>query len=74
MASEIETAICIECKKEFPCDTDITLCEKCLPLFNLDALWELHDRGSLDALDFNENAKMRETFRIREGGNTNPHT
>lgn len=61
---EKNKANCVNCKKGFYCDTDIILCNKCQVLFNLDKLWKLHDKNKLDALDFNENKKMRDEFRL----------
>ena len=55
--------MCVECDKWFELDRDIWLCEDCLKKFDLDKLWDLHDKNQLDALDFNESAKMREKFR-----------
>ncbi|MEK6869669.1 MAG: hypothetical protein AABX74_05535, partial [Nanoarchaeota archaeon] len=40
------------------------LCDNCVNKFDLEKLWALHDKGKLDALDFNENKKLREQFRI----------
>ena len=65
-----EVAICLECKKPFNCETDIQLCDKCMKLFNLDKLWKLHDKGKLDALDFNESSKLREKFRKKKRNRT----
>jgi len=56
-------AICLECRKSFYQERDIQLCDKCIDLFDLDKLWKLHDDNKLDALDFNENKKLREEFR-----------
>lgn len=70
--TESKVGHCLECGEVSSMDTDIQLCEKCMNLFDTDKLWELHDAGKLDALDFNENAAMRERFRIPEGANKNP--
>jgi len=59
-------AICLECGKEFECNTDIQLCEKCMKLFDTDYLWDLHDSNQLNALDFNESKPLREQFRIKK--------
>jgi len=67
MGNSDDISECLECGKEFYQDGDIQLCENCLPLFDLDTLWRLHDNDELDALDFNENKTMRERFRIRKG-------
>ncbi len=58
---------CIDCGKDIPkeIETDIRLCQDCMTKYNVDLLWEMHDRGKLNALDFNENYKMRERFRTR---------
>ena len=61
----IERATCLECKKDFYCDTDLQLCPKCMKKFDVDKLWKLHDKGELDALDFNERASIRERFRLK---------
>jgi len=54
---------CVNCEKEFSCQTDIILCDDCVKLFDLNKLWRLHDKNELDALDFNENKSMRDKFR-----------
>jgi hypothetical protein len=58
-------AICLECKEDFELDKDIQLCMGCIDKFDLDELWRLHDLNELDALDFNENDKFRERFRLK---------
>lgn len=58
-------AICLECKKEFIQERDLQLCDKCIEKFDTDKLFELHDKGELDALDFNESKELRERFRIK---------
>jgi predicted amidophosphoribosyltransferase len=57
------TAICLECKKEFEDNLDIQLCDDCMKKFEVERLWQMHDNGELDALDFNESKVMRESFR-----------
>lgn len=57
---------CVECGEETYEDTlDIELCLECEKKFDLKKLWKLHDKGELDALDFNEDEKFRENFRIK---------
>ena len=56
-------AICLECGKEFEQERDLQICDKCIDKFDTEKLWEMHDNNELDALDFNENANMRERFR-----------
>ena len=63
--TNLYTATCLECGKQFIQDRDIQLCDNCVDKFDLDKLWKLHDANKLDALDFNENKSMRERFRIR---------
>ena len=60
-----ELCRCLECGKLFYQETDIELCNKCVDKFNLDKLWEMHDNNKIDALNFNENKKIREKFRIK---------
>ena len=55
---------CVECGLKFDCQTDLWICEDCQDKFNLNKLWDLHDKNKIDALDFNENQKVREQFRI----------
>ena len=55
---------CVNCGKEFNCETDIWLCDDCMSLFDLDQLWRLHDEDKVDALDFNENKFFRNRFRL----------
>ena len=59
-----EMAICVNCNNEFICSTDLILCESCINNFDLERLWKLHDLNKLDALDFNENNKLRDSFRV----------
>ena len=59
------TATCLECNERFEQHRDIQLCDRCIELFDLSELWKLHDNNKLDALDFNENSKLRERFRIK---------
>ena len=54
---------CLECKKPFDCQTDIWLCDDCQDKFDLDKLWEMHDKNEIDALDFNERDSVMERFR-----------
>ena len=56
-------ATCLECGKEFEQERDLQICDNCVDKFDLDLLWQLHDKNELDALDFNESASMREHFR-----------
>lgn len=58
-----ELATCLECGESFLQNRDIQLCDRCIPKFDLDKLWTIHDNNKLDALDFNESKKMREKFR-----------
>lgn len=60
---EEELSICLECGQEFWQERDIQLCDNCVDKFDLDSLWVLHDNYELDALDFNEDEKLRERFR-----------
>jgi RecJ-like exonuclease len=64
--SEGEYCNCIECKKNFWKDKDIQLCDRCMKKFDVENLWKLHDKNELDALDFNDNKKLREQFRIQK--------
>ena len=59
-----ELSRCLECGEFFYQGRDIQLCDNCVNKFDLEKLWALHDKGKLDALDFNENKKLREQFRI----------
>lgn len=54
---------CLDCKKQMEIETDIQLCQKCMNNYNINKLWELHDKNKLDALDFNESNLFREQFR-----------
>lgn len=63
LENEENISICLECKKEFYLDKDIWLCDDCINKFDLDKLWKLHDLNKINALDFNENKKIRERFR-----------
>jgi len=58
---------CLECKKEISEHekVDLQLCQKCMNLFDTDKLWQQHDNNEIDALDFNENSKMREKYRLK---------
>ncbi len=56
---------CLECGEWFRQEYDLLLCDKCMKKFDADKLWEMHDLGALDALDFNESQKIRERFRIK---------
>ena len=60
----MNTAICLECGKEFEQERDIQLCDNCIGRFDMEKLWKMHDNNKLDALDFNETQKFREQFRI----------
>ncbi len=58
-----DIAICIECKNEFICSSDLQLCDKCIDKFDLDQLWKDHDNNKIDGLDFNERKSIREKYR-----------
>ncbi len=53
---------CIDCGENLQEELDIQLCEDCMRDYDVETLWKLHDKGELNALDFNENAKMRKRF------------
>lgn len=57
---------CLDCGKSLPeeAETDIRLCQACMNNYNINRLWQLHDANELNALDFNEDPKMRDEFRI----------
>jgi 2'-5' RNA ligase/ribosomal protein L24 len=61
-------ALCIDCLAEIDDQeaTDIRLCSECMKNYDMDKLWEMHDRGEINALAFNENERIREKFRIRK--------
>jgi len=61
--NEHQHGICLECDKPIKVETDIQLCQECMEKFDVEQLWNLHDKNKLDALDFNENESMRERFR-----------
>ena len=61
---EMCRSFCLECNESIDLETDLQLCSKCMELFDTDRLWAMHDNNELDALDFNESAKMREKFRL----------
>ncbi len=61
---EDNEATCLECKNKFLQERDIQLCDVCVDKFDLDKLWKLHDNNKIDALDFNEQASVREKFRL----------
>jgi len=65
-ADEMNRATCLECGKGFIQERDIQLCDVCVDFFDMEKLWDMHDRNELDALDFNENKSMRERFRIKK--------
>ena len=65
MKEEDILSVCLECNKEFQRQTDIQLCDKCMDKFDLDRLWEQHDKNKLDALDFNESKTLMEQFRVK---------
>lgn len=54
---------CIDCHNEMKIETDIQLCQKCMSNYDMDKLWQDHDNNLIDALDFNESAKIRELYR-----------
>lgn len=58
--------VCIECGDKIKVPRDLQLCSDCCEKFDLDRLWELHDEGKLDALDFNRSEKMRDRFRKKK--------
>lgn len=55
--------ICVECGQKADEERDIALCEDCVNLFDLETLWNKHDRNELDAIKFNESENLRERFR-----------
>jgi hypothetical protein len=59
--------ICLECEKEIPQDeeVDLWICQLCVDKFNLNRLWEEHDLGLIDALDFNKNKSFREKYKLK---------
>lgn len=59
-----EMSLCLDCLEEMEIETDIQLCEKCMANYDTDKLWAMHDNNEIDALDFNESNKMRESFRL----------
>jgi hypothetical protein len=56
-------ATCVECSTEFEQDRDLQICDSCIDEFDTDKLWYDHDRGAIDALDFNENQSLRDKYR-----------
>jgi len=61
-------AKCLDCNNLIPTEleVDIQLCPNCMKNYNVDKLWDMHDKEELNALDFNENKEMREKFRRRK--------
>ena len=57
---------CIDCKKALQIETDIQICMTCMEHYNIDKLWQDHDNGKIDALDFNESEDIRKKYR-RQG-------
>lgn len=55
---------CLECGRKFTQITDLELCNHCANHFDLEQLWQQHDNGLVDALDFNESAEFRSGFRV----------
>jgi len=56
--------VCLVCDKDFIRENDLQICDNCVPKYDLDLLWLRHDNNQLDALDFNESAKMRKEYLI----------
>ena len=56
--------VCLECGKPFQQERDLQICDDCIPKFDTDKLWSMHDKKEIDALDFNESKDMREKFRL----------
>lgn len=54
---------CLECGKIIVVETDLWLCQNCMDKFDVDKIWKLHDKGEIDALDFNGSEKFRNRFR-----------
>ena len=71
ISQEGDLTNCLECGKEFVIQTDLLVCQECMKLFDTDRIWELHDNNILDALDFNENKKFRDAFRLKGGKEKN---
>lgn len=42
---------------------DLFVCDSCEDLFDLELLWELHDKNKIDALDFNTSDEFRSRFK-----------
>lgn len=57
---------CVHCGEWFELERDLWLCDDCVPLYDLERLWLQHDKGELCALDFNENKKLRQGYRIKK--------
>ena len=55
-------AECLHCEKKFDCETDIQLCQSCMEKYDVKKLWQLHDSNQINALDFNDNAEIRNKF------------
>jgi transcription initiation factor IIE alpha subunit len=60
---EENIATCVECGTEFEQDRDLQICDKCVHYFDTDKLWYDHDKGTIDALDFNEDKNIRDSYR-----------
>lgn len=60
---EESVATCVECNQEFICERDLQICDNCIDEFDTDRLWNDHDNGVIDALDFNEQKTVRERYR-----------
>lgn len=56
-------SLCLDCMKEMEIETDIQLCQTCMKNYDTNRLWADHDRGEIDALDFNESQSIREEYR-----------
>jgi len=57
---------CLECGEWFNQDRDLELCDKCVDLFDTEKLWQDHDNNLICAIDFNENKKLRESYRLHK--------
>lgn len=62
--TEEMNSLCLDCQKEMEIETDIQLCQECMLNYDTDRLWDLHDKGEIDALRFNENEEFKNSFRI----------
>lgn len=60
---EESIAVCVNCNTKFIQERDLQICDSCIEDFDTDKLWQDHDAGLIDALDFNENKAVREKYR-----------